>query len=187
MTLRKSSGCLARGRHRGADAGVVDQHVDAAELAHRPLDDAARSPRRWRRRPRWPRSGARRPRRPALVCSQPVGAARADGHVGTGLGQALGEGDAQPGRRAGDDRDLTIQAEAVQHAHPGPPTGVCSENGEGGIRTRDRDFSPYSLSRRVPSATRPPLPRRPRSVNDPPQLRARERGAWHHAERDPPA
>ena len=31
------------------------------------------------------------------------------------------------------------------------------EDGEGGIRTRDGDFAPYSLSRRVPSATRPPL------------------------------
>jgi hypothetical protein len=30
-------------------------------------------------------------------------------------------------------------------------------SGEGGIRTRDRGFPPYSLSRRVPSATRPPL------------------------------
>jgi hypothetical protein len=34
-------------------------------------------------------------------------------------------------------------------------------NGEGGIRTRDGDFAPYSLSRRVPSATRPPLRGRP--------------------------
>src|SRR3954471_1806427 len=30
-------------------------------------------------------------------------------------------------------------------------------NGEGGIRTLDGGFPPYSLSRRVPSATRPPL------------------------------
>src|SRR5215211_4847164 len=29
--------------------------------------------------------------------------------------------------------------------------------GEGGIRTRERACAPYSLSRRVPSATRPPL------------------------------
>src|ERR1700704_515625 len=33
-------------------------------------------------------------------------------------------------------------------------------NGEGGIRTRDGVFTPYSLSRRVPSAARPPLPER---------------------------
>jgi hypothetical protein len=38
------------------------------------------------------------------------------------------------------------------------PEGQPEENGEGGIRTRDRGFPPYSLSRRVPSATRPPLP-----------------------------
>src|SRR3954453_21845224 len=31
------------------------------------------------------------------------------------------------------------------------------ESGEGGIRTRDGACTPYSLSRRVPSATRPPL------------------------------
>ena len=31
-------------------------------------------------------------------------------------------------------------------------------NGEGGIRTREGVLTPYSLSRRVPSATRPPLP-----------------------------
>src|SRR5215210_4598577 len=35
---------------------------------------------------------------------------------------------------------------------------LCSrEGGEGGIRTRERACAPYSLSRRVPSATRPPL------------------------------
>ncbi len=40
-----------------------------------------------------------------------------------------------------------------------------AENGEGGIRTREGVLTPYSLSRRVPSATRPPLPRcRGRSV-----------------------
>ncbi len=32
-----------------------------------------------------------------------------------------------------------------------------STGGEGGIRTRERTFARYSLSRRVPSATRPPL------------------------------
>src|SRR5215211_9528426 len=30
-------------------------------------------------------------------------------------------------------------------------------SGEGGIRTLERAYAPYSLSRRVPSATRPPL------------------------------
>jgi hypothetical protein len=37
-------------------------------------------------------------------------------------------------------------------------------NGEGGIRTREGMLTPYSLSRRVPSATRPPLPGCPGSV-----------------------
>ncbi len=40
-----------------------------------------------------------------------------------------------------------------------PSVGVdlTSYGGEGGIRTLERAFAPYSLSRRVPSATRPPL------------------------------
>src|SRR3954452_23937268 len=32
-----------------------------------------------------------------------------------------------------------------------------ADDGEGGIRTLERACAPYSLSRRVPSATRPPL------------------------------
>ena len=43
------------------------------------------------------------------------------------------------------------------------PAGHRGGDGEGGIRTRDRGFPPYSLSRRVPSATRPPL-RRARGI-----------------------
>ena len=47
---------------------------------------------------------------------------------------------------------------------PGPVVrqvrlGLGPLSGEGGIRTLDGGFPPYSLSRRVPSATRPPLPR----------------------------
>src|SRR5438067_7586361 len=37
------------------------------------------------------------------------------------------------------------------------PDNPYGGNGEGGIRTRERACAPYSLSRRVPSATRPPL------------------------------
>src|SRR3954468_1414659 len=43
---------------------------------------------------------------------------------------------------------------------PGAPTPP--QDGEGGIRTLERACAPYSLSRRVPSATRPPL-RTPRA------------------------
>jgi hypothetical protein len=46
---------------------------------------------------------------------------------------------------------LAPQSGHQQRPRPG-------ENGEGGIRTRDGVVTPYSLSRRVPSATRPPLP-----------------------------
>src|SRR5918999_6104480 len=38
-----------------------------------------------------------------------------------------------------------------------PATAASCRSGEGGIRTLDGGFPPYSLSRRVPSATRPPL------------------------------
>src|ERR1700685_2002070 len=38
-----------------------------------------------------------------------------------------------------------------------PENAGIIRSGEGGIRTRDGDFAPYSLSRRVPSASRPPL------------------------------
>jgi hypothetical protein len=38
-------------------------------------------------------------------------------------------------------------------------SAAAGADGEGGIRTLDGGFPPYSLSRRVPSATRPPLPR----------------------------
>ena len=39
----------------------------------------------------------------------------------------------------------------------GQPALSLAESGEGGIRTLERACAPYSLSRRVPSATRPPL------------------------------
>jgi hypothetical protein len=55
---------------------------------------------------------------------------------------------------------------AGTHAEPAPAVAKADGdggNGEGGIRTRDRGFPPYSLSRRVPSATRPPL-RRARGI-----------------------
>src|SRR4051794_4248330 len=42
-------------------------------------------------------------------------------------------------------------------ASSAPGTVPCP-NGEGGIRTLERGCPRYSLSRRVPSATRPPLP-----------------------------
>src|SRR5918999_1927492 len=42
---------------------------------------------------------------------------------------------------------------AAAQANP----SAADQSGEGGIRTLDGGFPPYSLSRRVPSATRPPL------------------------------
>ena len=60
-------------------------------------------------------------------------------------------------------------------------------NGEGGIRTRDGVLTPYSLSRRVPSATRPPLPSTssllPRMPSASSCGGARPGGAWRHGGR----
>ena len=57
--------------------------------------------------------------------------------------------------------DPSCQAATVASQPPGSRVrgrqDVPATSGEGGIRTRDGVLSPYSLSRRVPSATRPPL------------------------------
>ena len=99
---------LARGGHGGADAGVVDQHVDAAELAHGLLDHA--------------RAvlglgdvggdgdAAAAERLDALGgLLEPLGAAGADRDVGAGFGEAGGERGAEPGGGAGDDGDLAVE------------------------------------------------------------------------------
>ena len=56
-----------------------------------------------------------------------IGPAGAEHDVGTRLGQALGEGDAEPGGRAGHDRHATVESEEVEGGHgrivgvlPGP-------------------------------------------------------------------
>ena len=93
--LAELLGRLPGGRDGGADAGVVDQHVDPAELGHRGVDQ-----RRARLRVGdvgGARSSARRPasldqRRGVL---EPVGAPGAERDVGAGLGEGLGERDAR--------------------------------------------------------------------------------------------
>ena len=109
-------GRLVGGRHRGADAGVVDQHVDPAELRHRRVDErlalvgvgdvgghgehlAAGVPDQLR----------------GLL--EAVGPPGAEHHVGPGLGQPLRERDAEPAGGAGDDGDLAVQPEHVVDSH----------------------------------------------------------------------
>ncbi len=104
---------LARGGIGGADPGVVDEHVDLAQRAHGLLDharavlglgdvggdgDAAAAERLD----------------VALGLLEPLRAAGADRDVGAGLGEPGGERGAEPGRGAGDDGDLAVEAEAVE-------------------------------------------------------------------------
>ena len=56
-------------------------------------------------------------------------------------------GGADAGEAGADDQDVEVLGSLI----------AIGESGEGGIRTRERACAPYSLSRRVPSATRPPL------------------------------
>ena len=60
---------------------------------------------------------ARRPRSSiwALVSWRRSAATRGEHEVGTGLGERLRERDAEPGRGAGDDRHLAVEAEKVEH------------------------------------------------------------------------
>ena len=115
ITRRNSSGFSLVAGLGGADAGVVDEHVDLAELA--PVSAATRVQ----------SSGSetsavtamqRRPSAstPPAVC-EAVGAAGADGDVGAGLGQADGERGAEAGGGAGDDGDLAVEPEAVEDGH----------------------------------------------------------------------
>ena len=53
----------------------------------------------------------------SLVVCEAVGAAGADRDVGAGLGEAVGERDAEAGGGAGDDGHLAVEAEAVDEAH----------------------------------------------------------------------
>ena len=115
MTRRNSSGASRVRGHGGADAGVVDQHVDPAELVDRLCDDAvavvgvgdvgldrdAAPAERLHLRPR---------------LFELLDPARADRDVRTRLGQAGGERDAQARRSAGDDRDLSGERERVEDA-----------------------------------------------------------------------
>ena len=48
---------------------------------------------------------------------EPVDPAGAEHHVGAGLGEGLGERDAEPGGGAGDDRHLAVETEQVEHGH----------------------------------------------------------------------
>ena len=48
---------------------------------------------------------------------EPVGAPGAEGDVGAGLGEALGEGHAEAAGRAGDHRDLAVEPEQVGDGH----------------------------------------------------------------------
>ena len=55
----------------------------------------------------------------AFVSSSRSIAAGTEDHVGTGLGEALGDGDTEPGGGAGDQGHLAVEAEAVERGRHG--------------------------------------------------------------------
>ena len=124
MTCRNCSGVSRVAGHRRTDPGVVDQHVDAAELLHR-----QRRPGRCTTRGSATSvptvsaapAGALDQRRGV---GQPVHAASAERDVGARLGERLGERDAQPAGGAGDDGDLAVESESVEDGSVGHALGA---------------------------------------------------------------
>ena len=116
MTARNCSGVSLGGRHRGADAGVVDQHVDPAELRHRRVDErlALVGVGDVGGHGEHPAAGVADQLGGLL---EAVGPAGAEHHVGAGLGQPLRERDPEAAGGAGDDRDLAVQPEHVVDSH----------------------------------------------------------------------
>ena len=113
MTPRNWSGRLARRRHGGAHAGVVDQHVDAAEpVGGRRGERAARVG--------VAHVGGYGQRLPAGLLDEPhgrgeaVGPAGGDHDVRAGLRQGARDRHAQPGGRPGDDGDPAVETEPVE-------------------------------------------------------------------------
>ncbi len=101
---------------RGPHAGVVDQDVDAAELAHRRVDQrlAVVGVRDVGALGHGAAAGLLDDRARLLEALDAPGAER---DVGAGLGEGLGETDPEAGGGAGDDRHLALEAEAVEDAH----------------------------------------------------------------------
>jgi hypothetical protein len=109
-------GLLPGRGHRGAHAGVVDEHVHAPELSdgllnHSPavvdvryvgLDGHATAPVALDA---------------GLRVLEAIGAAGADDDVGSGVGQRVGELHTEAGGGAGDERDLVGEAEGIECAH----------------------------------------------------------------------
>ena len=116
MTLRNSSGVLARRRVGGADAGVVDEDVDAPELLDGGVDERLAVLGLGDVGGDRDRAAARRLDE-LLGLLELLDAPRAERDVGAGLSQRLGERHPEAGRGAGDDRDLVVQPEPVQDSH----------------------------------------------------------------------
>ena len=109
MTCRNCSGVSRVAGTAVPMPGVVDEYVDPAELVHRRVDqrlarlgggdiglhgDGAAAGALHER------GGVR----------EPVDTPGAEDDVGAGLGERLGEGDAESGGGAGDDRHLAVEA-----------------------------------------------------------------------------
>jgi hypothetical protein len=110
--------CFLQRGDGGADASVVDQHVDPAELAHgRAREGGAVL--------RIGDVGPDGQTAPAFGFDQRAGLREAvftpgaEHDVRAGLGQGLRELDSEPARRAGHDRHAPVESEAIEYRnHP---------------------------------------------------------------------
>ena len=120
---------LGRGDGR-PDAGVVDQHVDAAQVLHRLVDErlAAVGVRDVRAHGDGAPAGGLDELARVLEL---LDAAGAEGDVRAGLGEGLGERDAEAGRGPGDDGDFSFEAEAVQDGHGGEVPAAARQHSPG--------------------------------------------------------
>jgi hypothetical protein len=105
---------LFRAGHRGALACVVDEDVNASKVLHGRIDHTLRV--------LGPRNICGHDERAAAALLddhtclfESVGSASCEDEVRSRLRKRGGEGDAQPGGRAGNDGDLVVEPEAVEH------------------------------------------------------------------------
>jgi hypothetical protein len=103
-----------RGHALVGDAGVVDQHVDASEALDGRLHDplGVLLARHVGRDGQAAAAGVLDQRDRV---DEPLGPAAGHHDVGARLRASLREADAEPRGRAGDDHDLVVQAEALEH------------------------------------------------------------------------
>ena len=115
---KRSSGSLGDG-HRFADAGVVDQHVDPAEVIERRRDEMLAGSIVGDVRGDGERTGQLRGE--PFETIEPAGG---HDHLGTDGVEDSGEVRAEAGRRTGHDGDAAVEAEAIERVAVGEGCGI---------------------------------------------------------------